>query len=48
MVKVWQKFDDEGRMKSSAWYDRIVDVRILKGHTGYLSTTILKGWIAAF
>ena len=24
--KAWQEFDDEGRMKPSAWYDRIVDV----------------------
>lgn len=43
--KAWQEFDDEGRMKPSAWYDRIVDVTeelfkmtiILKGHTGYLA-----------
>lgn len=24
--KAWQEFDEEGRMKPSAWYDRIVDV----------------------
>ncbi|WP_058833582.1 arsenical resistance protein ArsH [Luteimonas abyssi] len=24
--KVWQEFDDEGRMKPSAYYDRVVDV----------------------
>nr|CEO37547.1 arsenical resistance protein [Salmonella enterica subsp. enterica serovar Typhimurium] len=24
--KAWQEFDDEGRMKPSPWYDRIVDV----------------------
>lgn len=43
--KAWQEFDEEGRMKPSAWYDRIVDVTeelykitlILKRHTGYLS-----------
>lgn len=43
--KAWQEFDDEGRMKPSPWYDRIVDVTeelfkmtlLLKGHTGYLS-----------
>jgi arsenic resistance protein ArsH len=43
--KAWQEFDDEGRMKPSAWYDRIVDVTeelfkmtlILKGHVGYLA-----------
>lgn len=43
--KAWQEFDDEGRMKPSAWYDRIVDVTeelfkmtiILKGHIGYLA-----------
>lgn len=43
--KAWQEFDDEGRMKPSPWYDRIVDVTeelfkmtlLLKGHTAYLS-----------
>lgn len=43
--KACQEFDDEGRMKPSAWYDRIVDVAeelfkitlILKGHTEYLA-----------
>lgn len=45
MPKAWQEFDDEGRMKPSAWYDRIVDVAeelfkitlILKGHAAYLA-----------
>ncbi|EMR0521785.1 arsenical resistance protein ArsH [Klebsiella pneumoniae] len=43
--KAWQEFDDEGRMKPSPWYDRIVDVTeelfkftlLLKGYSGYLS-----------
>lgn len=43
--KAWQEFDEEGRMKPSAWYDRIVDVAeelfkitlILKSHTPYLA-----------
>ncbi|HCU15105.1 ArsH family arsenic resistance protein [Hafnia paralvei ATCC 29927] len=43
--KAWQEFDDEGRMKPSPWYDRIVDVAeelfkitlILKEHTSYLA-----------
>jgi arsenic resistance protein ArsH len=43
--KAWQEFDDEGRMKPSPRYDRIVDVTeelfkmtlLLKGHTAYLS-----------
>lgn len=43
--KAWQEFDEEGRMKTSAWYDRIVDVAeelfkitlILKSHTPYLA-----------
>lgn len=43
--KAWQEFDGEGRMKPSAWYDRIVDVTeelfkitlLLKGHAGYLA-----------
>lgn len=26
VAKAWQEFDDEGRMKPSAYYDRIVDV----------------------
>ncbi|WP_061717817.1 arsenical resistance protein ArsH [Pantoea trifolii] len=45
VAKAWQEFDEEGRMKSSAYYDRIVDVveelfkitLILKGHTDYLA-----------
>lgn len=44
IAKAWQEFDEEGRMKPSSWYDRIVDVAeelfkitlILKGHTAYL------------
>ncbi|VTT28481.1 arsenical resistance protein ArsH [Klebsiella pneumoniae] len=43
--KAWQEFDEEGRMKPSAWYDRIVDVAeelfkitlILKSHTPFLA-----------
>ncbi|MBF7995681.1 arsenical resistance protein ArsH [Rahnella laticis] len=43
--KAWQEFDDAGRMKPSALYDRIVDVTeelfkitlILKPHTAYLA-----------
>lgn len=43
--KAWQEFDEEGRMKPSAWYDRIVDVAeelfkitlIFKSHTPYLA-----------
>ena len=26
VAKAWQEFDDNGRMKSSAFYDRVVDV----------------------
>ncbi|MDD3786353.1 MAG: arsenical resistance protein ArsH, partial [Hydrogenophaga sp.] len=26
VAKAWQEFDDAGRMKPSAYYDRIVDV----------------------
>jgi arsenic resistance protein ArsH len=26
VAKAWQEFDEEGRMKPSAYYDRIVDV----------------------
>lgn len=45
VAKAWQEFDEEGRMKPSSYYDRIVDVTeelfkvtlILKAHTGYLS-----------
>ncbi|MFP2514414.1 arsenical resistance protein ArsH [Buttiauxella agrestis] len=43
--KAWQEFNDDGRMKPSAWYDRIVDVAeelfkitlILKGNADYLA-----------
>ncbi|MDX7496633.1 arsenical resistance protein ArsH [Raoultella ornithinolytica] len=43
--KAWQEFDEQGRMKPSPWYDRIVDVseelfkitQLLKGHTPLLA-----------
>jgi len=43
--KAWQEFDEDGRMKPSPWYDRIVDVTeelfkitlILKSQTEYLA-----------
>lgn len=45
VAKAWQEFDEDGRMKASSWYDRIVDVveelfkitLLLKGHTDYLA-----------
>ncbi|EOW1936927.1 arsenic resistance NADPH-dependent reductase ArsH [Yersinia enterocolitica] len=45
VAKAWQEFDENGRMKPSSWYDRIVDVAeelfkitlLLKGHTEYLA-----------
>lgn len=45
VAKAWQEFDDEGRMKPSSYYDRIVDVTeelfkmtlLLKGNIEYLS-----------
>lgn len=45
VAKAWQEFDENGRMKPSSWYDRIVDVAeelfkitcLLKGHTDYLA-----------
>lgn len=45
VAKAWQEFDEEGRMKPSSHYDRIVDVTeelfkitlILKKHSEYLS-----------
>lgn len=45
VAKAWQEFDDDGRMKPSSYYDRIVDVMeelfkitlILKIHTEYLA-----------
>lgn len=45
VAKAWQEFDDDGRMKPSSYYDRIVDVMeelfkitlVLKGHTEYLA-----------
>ena len=44
VAKAFQEFDDEGRMKPSAYYDRVVDVmeelvkltRILRGRSDYL------------
>ncbi|RVR82185.1 NAD(P)H-dependent oxidoreductase, partial [Citrobacter freundii] len=45
VAKAWQEFDENGRMKPSSWYDRIVDVAeelfkitlLLKGQTSYLA-----------
>ena len=45
VAKAWQEFDENGRMKPSSWYDRIVDVTeelfkitlLLKGHKDYLA-----------
>ncbi|KVJ57736.1 arsenical resistance protein ArsH [Enterobacter hormaechei] len=45
VAKAWQEFDDDGRMKPSSYYDRIVDVMeelfkitlILKNHTECLA-----------
>lgn len=45
VAKAWQEFDEEGRMKASSYYDRIVDVAeelfrmtlILREHTDYLA-----------
>ncbi|MBB1061441.1 arsenical resistance protein ArsH [Marilutibacter spongiae] len=45
VAKAWQEFDDEGRMKPSAYYDRIVDVMeelvrftvLLRPHAGRLT-----------
>ena len=44
VAKAWQEFDDEGRMKPSAYYDRVVDVMeelvkftlLVRGRTDYL------------
>ena len=44
VAKAFQEFDDEGRMKPSAYYDRVVDVTeeltkftlLLRGRAGYL------------
>ena len=44
VAKVFQEFDDEGRMKPSAYYDRVVDVMeelvkftlLTRDHAGYL------------
>lgn len=44
VAKAWQEFDENGRMKPSSWYDRIVDVAeelfkttlLLKGQNSYL------------
>lgn len=45
VAKAWQEFDDEGRMKPSSYYDRIVDVTeelfkitlLLQGQSDYLA-----------
>lgn len=45
IAKAWQRFDDEGRMKPSVYYDRIVDVMeelvritvLLRLHTAQLT-----------
>ncbi len=45
VAKAWQEFDENGRMKPSSWYDRIVDVAeelfkitlLLRGQTSYLA-----------
>lgn len=45
VAKAWQELDENGRMKPSSWYDRIVDVAeelfkitlLLKGQTSYLA-----------
>ncbi len=45
VAKAWQEFDDDGRMKPSAYYDRIVDVMeelvrftvLLRPHAGRLT-----------
>ena len=45
VAKAWQEFDENGRMKPSSWYDRIVDVteelfkitQILKPHKDLLA-----------
>lgn len=44
VAKAWQEFDDEGRMKPSAYYDRVVDVMeelvkftlLVRGRSDYL------------
>ncbi|HFL5703206.1 TPA: arsenical resistance protein ArsH [Salmonella enterica] len=44
VAKAWQEFDEDGRMKSSSYYDRIVDVMeelmkftlLTRGNTSYL------------
>jgi len=43
--KAWQEFDDNGRMKPSSYYDRVVDVMeelvkftlLVRGHSDYLT-----------
>lgn len=45
VAKAWQEFDENGRMKPSPWYDRVVDVSeelfkitlLLKGQRDYLA-----------
>jgi len=44
VAKAWQEFDDDGRMKPSAYYDRVVDVMeelvkftlLVRGRSDYL------------
>jgi len=55
--KAWQEFDDAGRMKPSALYDRVVDVTeelvkftlLVRGHSNYLTSRYSerKGDLAA-
>ncbi len=55
--KAWQEFDDEGRMKPSSYYDRVVDVMeelvkftlMVRGHSTYLTSRYSerKGDLAA-
>ncbi|RPD88412.1 arsenical resistance protein ArsH [Luteimonas sp. 100069] len=55
--KAWQEFDDAGRMKPSALYDRVVDVMeelvkftlLVRGHSDYLTSRYSerKGDLAA-
>ncbi|MCH6482559.1 arsenical resistance protein ArsH [Pseudoxanthomonas sp. LH2527] len=55
--KAWQEFDDEGRMKPSSYYDRVVDVMeelvkftlMVRGHSAYLTSRYSerKGDLAA-
>ena len=46
VAKAWQEFDDDGRMKPSSYYDRVVDVMeelikftlLTRGHSDYLTS----------